>query len=135
MNDALKPLHRSILEVRGYELDSFGHVNHAVYVQYFEHARWKMLADHGITRESLDAVKRWPVIAEIEVRYLKPTYLGDSLEVRSHVSKKGRTHFEVTHEIFRADECVCSGRVQVVIVNANGRPDEMPDLMKKMVNA
>ena len=31
------------LEVRGYELDSFGHVNHGVYVSYLEHARWKML--------------------------------------------------------------------------------------------
>ena len=32
-------------EVRGYELDSYGHVNNAVYVSYTEQARWKMLKD------------------------------------------------------------------------------------------
>lgn len=135
MNDTSKPLHRSQIEVRGYELDSFGHVNHAVYVQYFEHARWKMLADHGITLESFNAAQAWPIIAEIQVRYLKPTYLGEVLEVRSNVSNKGRTHFEVTQELFRGLDCVASGKVQIVMVNSAGRPTEMPEIVKKMVSA
>lgn len=28
------------VQVRGYELDSFGHVNNAVYLQYAETAKW-----------------------------------------------------------------------------------------------
>ena len=28
--------------VRGYELDSYGHVNNAVYLNYFEQARWEI---------------------------------------------------------------------------------------------
>lgn len=135
MNDTPISLHRTSIEIRGYELDSFKHVNNAVYVQYFEHARWKMLADHGITLESFNAAERWPIIAEINVRYLKPTYLGEVLEARSHISKKGRTHFEVTQELYRGEECVASGKVQVVMVNKAGRPDEMPEIVKKMVNA
>ena len=31
------------LEVRGYELDSFNHVDNAVYLNYYEHARWQIL--------------------------------------------------------------------------------------------
>src|SRR6185437_16164438 len=68
--------YRTQLEVRGYELDSFGHVNHANYLNYFEHARWRMLQDEGITLEVLEKWKRWPVIAAIEVKYLKPTFMG-----------------------------------------------------------
>ena len=31
--------------VRGYELDSFGHVNNAVYLNYLEQARWEMFLE------------------------------------------------------------------------------------------
>ena len=31
--------HATRLTVRPYECDSYGHVNHAVYVNYLEHAR------------------------------------------------------------------------------------------------
>ena len=30
-------------DVRGYELDSFGHVNNSVYLSYMEEARWQMM--------------------------------------------------------------------------------------------
>ena len=33
------------LRVRGYELDSFGHVNNAVYLQYAEEAKWHFFAE------------------------------------------------------------------------------------------
>ncbi len=35
------------LEVRGYELDSFNHVNNAVYVSYMEQARWEVFRETG----------------------------------------------------------------------------------------
>jgi acyl-CoA thioester hydrolase len=36
------------IAVRGYELDSNGHLNRAVYLQYAEHARWEQLRASGI---------------------------------------------------------------------------------------
>lgn len=36
------------IAVRGYELDSNGHLNRAVYLQYAEHARWECLRAAGI---------------------------------------------------------------------------------------
>ena len=36
--------YRCLIQVRGYELDSFGHVNHANYLNYLEHARWRCYA-------------------------------------------------------------------------------------------
>ena len=46
--------------VRGYELDSLGHLNQAVYLQYAEHARWEILRAAGLTSPcSGRASPRW----------------------------------------------------------------------------
>ena len=37
------------VKVRGYELDTQGHLNWAEYLHYAEHARWEFLAAAGIT--------------------------------------------------------------------------------------
>ncbi len=115
------------LEVRGYELDSFGHVNHATYISYLEHARWKMLAEVSIGLKEFQEWKRFPVIAEVNAKYRKPTFLGESLEVRTEVVESGRVSFTLEQRIFRAAELVFEGRVKVVLVDETGRPAAMPE--------
>jgi YbgC/YbaW family acyl-CoA thioester hydrolase len=120
------------IEVRGYELDSFGHVNHAVYISYLEHARWKLLEEEGIGLKEFNAWKRWPVIAALEATYLKPTFLGENLEVRTSMQSVGRTSFEASQEIYRGDTAVFKAKVHVVIVNENGRPAELPAELSRL---
>jgi YbgC/YbaW family acyl-CoA thioester hydrolase len=114
------------IEVRGYELDSFGHVNHAVYVSYMEHARWVLLREDGITLEKFNQWKRWPVIAKLEAKYMKPTYLGDQLVVESKVQDIAGTSFTVTQDIKRGAQIVFQGKVLVVLVDETGKPASIP---------
>ena len=118
--------YRCRLEVRGYELDSFGHVNHAVYVSYCEHARWEMLKSEGVTLETLSQWQRWPVIANLEFQYLKPTFIGDALEIQTHLVERGKTHFTFEHVLRRGDQEVVKAKVRAVMVNEKGRPSELP---------
>ncbi|MBC7691607.1 MAG: acyl-CoA thioesterase [Methylotenera sp.] len=118
--------YRSTLKVRGYELDSFGHVNHAVYVSYMEHARWEMLAAEGITLKKFQEWKRFPVIAELEAKYLRPTYIDDTLEVQSKVIENTKTSFIIQQTIYKGDVPVLLGKVRVVTVDETGRPAAMP---------
>lgn len=120
------------IDVRGYELDSFGHVNHAVYISYLEHARWKLLEEEGIGLEQFQNWKKWPVIAGLECNYLKPTFLGDALDIRSRMEISGRTSFLAHQEIYRGDTLVFRAKVNVVVVNENGRPAEMPEEVAKL---
>jgi YbgC/YbaW family acyl-CoA thioester hydrolase len=122
---ASKTYHCTV-DVRGYELDSFGHVNHAVYISYLEHARWKLLEEERIGLKEFNEWKRWPVIAGLEATYLKPTFLGDKLDVRTRLEAAGRTGFFAEQEMYRSDVLVFKGKVRVVIVNENGRPSELP---------
>jgi len=118
------------IEVRGYELDSYGHVNHAIYVSYLEHARWKMLEQEGIGLEHFKKWSRWPVIAGLEIQYQKPAFLGDRLDVRTEVVEVGRTSFTFSQTIHRAGQPVVQAKVRAVMINEHGRPASMPDEMK-----
>lgn len=124
--------YRTTLEVRGYELDSFGHVNHAVYVSYLEHARWELLSQEGLTHQKFNEWKRWPVIARIEVDYLKPTFLGDRIDIETVIVEFGRASFTFEQIGRRGDTPVIKGRVRAVMVDERGKPAPFPpDVAKK----
>lgn len=128
----MEKVYRTTIEVRGYELDSYGHVNHAVYIQYLEHARWKMLQDEGITLNHFTQWKCWPVIAGLEVKYLKPTFVGDQLEVETRLIEFRRTGFRLEQKIFRSGTQVLHGVINAVMVNERGRPTAMPQEMERV---
>jgi acyl-CoA thioester hydrolase len=89
--------------VRGYELDSLGHLNQAVYLQYAEHARWEILRAAGLTQESLLRSGVAPVAMETTIRYLRELRAGDEVEVSCAFEwGTGRT-FKVHQEIRKID--------------------------------
>ncbi|MFF3127877.1 acyl-CoA thioesterase, partial [Streptomyces sp. NPDC057908] len=55
--------------VRGYELDTQGHLNQAVYLQYAEHTRWELLRAAGLSQEKLLASGVGPVALETTVKF------------------------------------------------------------------
>ena len=124
--------YHSTLEVRGYELDGFGHVNHAVYFNYLEHARWEMLTLAEITLAKFNEWKRWPVVAEIQASYLKPTFMGEKLDVESQIVETGKTNFMIEQTILRNAVPVFKAKVRIVMVDEKGRPGAMPEQCKTM---
>lgn len=122
-------VYRTTIEVRGYELDSYGHVNNAVYLNYLEHARWKMLENSSVTRARMKEWKRWPVVASIEAKYLKPAFMGEQLEIETEALELRRVSLTARHTIRRNGETIFQASVGLVIVNENGRPAEMPEEM------
>ena len=71
--DPERPVARTRIVVRTSELDSFGHVNHAVYLNYFEHARFEALKDAGFAWSEL-ARRGWAIfVVRIEVDYVAET--------------------------------------------------------------
>lgn len=133
--------YRCEIEVRGYELDSYQHVNHAVYFNYLEHARWKMLEGEGMPLKRLDEWQRWPVVAGLEAKYIKPIFMGDLICVETKIASMRRVAFEIEHRILRlasggaptkAEDVVFTAKVSAVIVNERGRPADMPAEMMKV---
>jgi acyl-CoA thioesterase FadM len=71
-------------------LDSLGHVNNAVYLNWLEHARWRLITDtpppeHRTSVKA--ALDFWfgpgmvPVLRQCELEFLESVHLGDALEI------------------------------------------------------
>jgi len=84
------PFHIDIT-VRGYEIDGWGHVNNAVYLQWFEHARWEMGNVDGFG--SLWDGVTLPVVRNVQLDYRAETVMGDHLRVWLWPRRLGTTSF------------------------------------------
>ena len=79
-------MYRSRIKARGYELDSYGHVNNAVFFNYFEQARWELFQDKGLL-EQLTSRGLFLVVVEVNIRYQHEVKLGDEVEIITSVRK------------------------------------------------
>ena len=126
------------ITVRSGEIDSFGHVNHAVFLSYLEHARFEALEAAGFS---------WPVLAErdwsifvvrIEVDYVAEARRGERLLVRTWADGFKRTQMVLAQEIVRDDDqaaTVTRARVTAVWIGPDRRPMRVPDEVRAGLTA
>jgi YbgC/YbaW family acyl-CoA thioester hydrolase len=104
----------SHFRVRSYELDGFGHLNHAVYLNYFEQARFDSLAEGGFSLEKL-AERGWAVhVVRVETDFRREALLGQEMLVRTKVAEvrsSSMTLEQVAVDPARKDRVIDEGRV------------------------
>lgn len=76
---------RLSLKVRHYEVDEYGHVNHANYVHYLEAARVEALAAIGLSLPDMRRQGLLIVAVAISVKYHAPAFPGETLELVTSV--------------------------------------------------
>ncbi|MDT0306030.1 acyl-CoA thioesterase [Streptomyces sp. DSM 44917] len=89
--------------VRGYETDTQGHLNQAVYLQYCEHARWSLLEAAGIRQADLLAQGIGPVVLENRIRYHRELRAGDEVDVSCAFTWGGGKVFRIEQRITTAE--------------------------------
>jgi YbgC/YbaW family acyl-CoA thioester hydrolase len=112
------------------ELDSFGHVNHAVFLSYFEHARFRALDEAGFSWSVLDE-KGWAIfVVRVEVDYISEARREDRLLVRTWADSFRRTSMVLVQNIVREDDhsdMVARARVTAVWIGLNRKPIRVPE--------
>jgi acyl-CoA thioester hydrolase len=78
--------YRRTFRVRHYELDSFGHVNNSVYVNYMQEAAIEASADAGFGPAWYREQGTSWVIRRLSIRYHLPAQYADELEVSTWIS-------------------------------------------------
>ncbi|MFQ5582873.1 MAG: acyl-CoA thioesterase [Calditrichia bacterium] len=123
-----REIFESRLKVRTYELDSYGHVNNAVYLNYLELARMEVLEAKGLTLDGLKRDGYLLLISRVEIEYKYPAFAGDLLVIRTHLADHRATSGTFAQEIIRQTDqkTIAKARVTWVVTNLQGRPVRMP---------
>jgi acyl-CoA thioester hydrolase len=75
------------LEVYSYQIDLLGHVNNAVYIQWMEIGRTKLLDAIGMPTQSIFQQGFAPVLLHTSISYKSSLYLGDRVGIDTWVSE------------------------------------------------
>ncbi|MEL6983027.1 MAG: thioesterase family protein [Actinomycetota bacterium] len=130
--------HRTSLDVRFNEIDPYGHVNHSVYVTYFEVGRTDALTACGIPLEAMAADGFQLVVTHIDVRYRGAATAGDTLVVETAIGRMRRASGTWHQRILRArpakdgaavepEEVLVTAEVTAGVTDSAGKPTRPPD--------
>src|ERR1700761_6961270 len=85
------------IPIRFTDIDAVGHVNNAVYLTYFEIARFNYW--HEIINWNLRV--NGVIVGRTEVNYLKPVTFGDEIACYVRISRIGNSSFDVMQVLVR----------------------------------
>lgn len=120
------PAHVTPHRVRFHELDPYDHVNHSVYVTYFEIGRVDALDAIDLGIDAMKEIGIQFVVTRIEVRFRRPATSGDDLEIHTAVGVFGRASTEWHQEITRDGEQIATAKVRVAVTDQSGKPIRPP---------
>ncbi len=106
------------INVRGYHIDLYGHVNNARYLEFLEEARWELL-DKTVDRDKWHRQGIGLSVVNININYRRPAVMGDRLEIKTTLERIGRKSVVLKQVIAKTGDrrLVAEALVTFVIVN------------------
>lgn len=95
------------IQIRYADLDPMGHVNNAVYLNYFEIAR--VYYFNKLLKDDWDWNKNGLLLVRNEVDYLLPLLLNDEPEIKISLLEIGNKSFKLKYDILVRREIHCTG--------------------------
>lgn len=117
------------------DLDAYAHVNHSVYVTWFEIGRTEALRDNGILLAGPHSSGYQFVVSEIEIRYRKPALADEIVHVESAIEELRGASSRWRQRVLRGDEVLADGMVRIGLVGPDGKVARMPDEMRAQLTA
>jgi len=115
--------------VSSYELDSFGHVNNAVFLNYLEKARCDFMELKGLHFNDFFKWHRFPVVTKARLEFKRPALVGDRLKITGWISDHTQASFTLQYEIINqaTGHLILTGETLLVFVNDRNRPSRIPE--------
>lgn len=114
------------LRVRFHELDPYGHVNHGVYLNWFETARIEVMDTLGFGLDTLRDREVHLVVTQVNLRFLRPAVAGDLVTIESEIRDLRRATSWWHQRAVRGGEVLAEVDVRSGSVDPAGRPVAAP---------
>ena len=117
------------------DTDAGGIVFYANYLKFFERARTEWLRSLGLAQRNLaERLDGMFVVAETQVRYLRPARLDDELIVTACLIEKGRASMTIAQQALLKGEHsgmpLCEGTIRIGWVQASTlKPARIPHII------
>ncbi len=123
---------KAIYKVRNHDIDAYGHVNNAAYLRIIEDAMVDYVEELGVHLLDLGRNGISVYMSEIALKYLRPAFLGDNLDVITIFTSISRVKMEWINEIYRQhnNELLTRVKGKAAFVSREGKVIPIPPQVK-----
>lgn len=109
-------------KIQYYETDKMGVTHHSNYVRFMEEARVDYLDQIGYSFGRMEAEGLVSPVVSVNVRYVKPTFFGDKIEIAVSLSEMTAAKMRIGYTMTCNSEIVCQAESLHCFVDKNSRP-------------
>lgn len=110
------------LVIKEHHLDTFGHVNNAIYLQLFEEARWELITARGFGMAEIMKRRQGPVVLEIQIKFMKELKLREKIQINFEtLDYKGKIGHFKQQMINAHGDVACEATFTVGFFDLNAR--------------
>jgi acyl-CoA thioester hydrolase len=121
------PEHHFALTVYFEDTDTAGIVYYANYLKFIERARSDMLRAAEIDQKAeLDSSGSAYAVAEVDIKYRRPAYLGDDLVVVSTIKAVRAASVTIHQRVMRGPDIIADAMVTAAFLTPDQRPQRQP---------
>ena len=107
-------------------LDTFGHVNNAMYLTLLEEARWDLVTKNGYGLDKIMETGLGPTILEIKLTFMKEIRLRDEIIIETQLLSYDRKIGKLKQSMRRNGEACCEAEFTIALFSLHERKMVLP---------
>ncbi len=123
------------LRVRYGETDPMKYVYYGNYAEYFEVARVELFRSIGMSYETIEKRGIWLPVSEYKIKYLKPAYYDEILEIHTFIKNVPGIRITFDYEIFNeSKQKITEASTTLYFMDAEKKkPIKCPDFLMELI--
>ena len=121
-------------KIHYHDTDCGGVVYYANYLKYFEEARTEFMLGKGVDLRELLKQCIMFAVKSVEIEYKAPAYYGDSLLIRTEITKSKNASLEFYQSAQKEGRVLVIAKTKVVCIDNDFRPKVIPQEIIESLN-
>lgn len=102
------------VQIMEFHLDTFGHVNNAVYMQLYEQARWDFITKNGYGLKEVQGHKKGPVILDSNISFKRELTNREVIKIKSQAVESNGKIMKIKQSMIKSGDIIASEALYTV---------------------